>query len=299
MVCRWGKQRPGTLGHHPGHDRLGGGASERRVACEHLVDHRSQGVHVRAGGDLPLAHRLLRAHVLRGAQRHPGFGHPGAARLARRQGDSEVRHQRPAVVQQDVFRLDVPVDDLVAVGVIEGGGHFGRDPHRVGHRELLLPIEPGPEGFSFHEGHHVEEEGVGLARIEEGKNVRVLKVGGELDLGEKALGPDDRGQLRPQQLEGDPAVVPEVMGQIHRGHAAGTDFTLEPVAFGEGRLQPGDELGHFRLDEGLPKDVPDFSIRLERHTQLGLPVLRASEPEIAGRAGTGRVVSVFIRFICG
>jgi hypothetical protein len=36
------------------------------------------------------------------------------------------------------------------------------------------------------------------------------------------------------------------------------------------------------LDEGLPKDVPDFPIRLERHTQLGLPVLRAPEPEIAG-----------------
>ena len=79
----------------------------------------AQGVDVRAGGDLALAHRLLGAHVVRRAERHAGLGHPAPAGLAGRERDAEVGDQGLAVVQQDVLGLDVAVDHAVAVGVVE------------------------------------------------------------------------------------------------------------------------------------------------------------------------------------
>ena len=181
---------------------------------------------------------------MRRAERHAGLGHPVPAGLARRQGDAEVGHQRLAVVQQDVLGLDVAVDHPVPVGVVERGGHLARDPHRLGDGELLLPVEPGPERLALDERHDVEEEAVGLARVEQRQDVRVLEVGGELDLGQEPLGADDGRELGAEQLERDPPVVAEVLGQVDGGHAAGADLALDPVAVGQGELEAALRLGH-------------------------------------------------------
>ena len=100
-------------------------------------------------------------------ERHAGLGHPAPAGLAGREGDAEVGDQGLAVVQQDVLGLDVAVDHAVAVGVVERRGHFGRDPDRVGDRELLLAGEPVAQGLALDVGHDVEEVAVGLARVEQ------------------------------------------------------------------------------------------------------------------------------------
>ena len=176
---------------------------------------------------------------MRRAERHPGLGHPGAAGLARGERDAEVGHQRAAVVQQDVLGLDVAVDHAVPVRVVEGVGHLAGDADRVVHRELLLAVEPVAQRLALDEGHDVEEVAVGLARVEQRKDVRVLQIGGELDLGEEPLGPDDGGQLGPEHLEGDPAVVAEVLGQIDGGHPAGPDLPVEAVAVGQRRSGAG------------------------------------------------------------
>ena len=169
---------------------------------------------------------------MRRAEAHPGLGHPAAAGLARGQRDAEVGDQRLAVVQQDVLGLDVAVDDAVAVGVVERAGDFGGDAHRIGDRELLLPIEPVPKDLALDERHHVEEEGIGRAGVEQRQDVRVLQVGGRLDLAEEPVGADDRGQLRPQDLDRDLAVVLEVLGEVHRRHAA---LRPAPARSGSGR----------------------------------------------------------------
>jgi hypothetical protein len=132
----------------------------------------------------------------------------------------------------------------VAVGVVQGVGHLGGDPDGVGHRQLLLPIEALPERLALDERHHVEQEAVGLARVEQGQDVRVLQVGGELDLGQEALGPDHGCELGAQELQGDPAIVAEIMCQVDGGHAAGADLALDAVAVGQRGLQTAERLGH-------------------------------------------------------
>ena len=57
--------------------------------------------------------------------------------------------------------------------------------------------------LALDERHDVEEAAVRLARVEQREDVRVLEVGGELDLGEEPLGADHGGELGPQDLERD------------------------------------------------------------------------------------------------
>ena len=71
----------------------------------------------------------------------------------------------------------------------------------------------------------------------------MLQVGGRLDLGQEALGADHGGELGPQHLERDLAVVPQVVGEVDRRHAAGAELALEAVAVGQGRLEPASSSG--------------------------------------------------------
>ena len=77
----------------------------------------------------------------------------------------------------------------------------------------------------------------------------MLQVGRRLDLGEEPLGAHDGGQLGLEHLERDLPLVPEVFGQVDRGHAALAELALDAVAALEGRVQAGDGIGHGRPSE--------------------------------------------------
>ena len=127
-------------------------------------------------------------------------------------------------------------------------------------RELLLAVEPVAQRLALDEGHDVEEVAVGLARVEQRQDVRVLEVGRELDLGQEALGADHGGELGAQDLERDAAVVPDVLGEIDRGHAAGADLAVEAVAVRQGGLEPAEQFGHVCFLVGCTKMEP-WSLR--------------------------------------
>ena len=95
-------------------------------------------------------------------------------------------------------------------------------------------MEPVPRRLPLDERHHVEQERVGLPGVVQRQDVRVLQVGGGLDLGEEAVGADHRGELGLEHLESDLPVMAEVLGQVHRGHAALAQLALNAVAVGEG-----------------------------------------------------------------
>ena len=65
----------------------------------------------------------------------------------------------------------------------------------------------------------------------------MLQPGGEADLALEALGPERGGQLGVEHLERHRPVVPEVLGEIDRGHAAAPELALERVAVGQALAQ--------------------------------------------------------------
>jgi hypothetical protein len=91
----------------------------------------------------------------------------------------------------------------------------------------------GPQRFAGDVGHHVEEQAVGRAAVEQRQDVRVLQPGGGLDLGQEPLRAQRRRQLGVEHLDGHLAVVPEIVRQVDRGHAAGAELALDAVAVGE------------------------------------------------------------------
>ena len=56
------------------------------------------------------------------------------------------------------------------------------------------------------------------------------EAGGEPDLPDEPLGAQRVRQLGMEDLQGDGAVVPEIAGEIDRGHAAAAELALEHVA---------------------------------------------------------------------
>jgi hypothetical protein len=63
------------------------------------------------------------------------------------------------------------------------------------------------------------------------------RLGGGLDLLHEAVGAEHGGQLGPEDLEGDLAVVLQVRAEIDGGHAALAELALDAVAVGEGSLE--------------------------------------------------------------
>jgi hypothetical protein len=127
----------------------------------------------------------------------------------------------------------------MSVGVVEGVGGLARDPKRVGDRELPLARQALPQGLAVHERHREPELAVGVARVEHGENVRVLEPGREPDLSEEPLGAERPSELGVQDLEGDGAVVAEVVRAVDRRHAAAAELGVETVAAGEGLRESG------------------------------------------------------------
>ena len=101
---------------------------------------------------------LLRAHVVGRAHTEAGFGKPSTARDAECQCDPEVDHDRFAVLEQDVARFYVTVDDAVFMGVLERTGDLRGESHSLIYRKLLLSVDAVREVLPFDVGHHVEQK---------------------------------------------------------------------------------------------------------------------------------------------
>ena len=145
-------QRRRPLRQDLGHDRLHAASGERRVAGQHLVEHGAQRVHVAPRVDHALAHRLLGTHVLRRPEGEPGLRDAMPARRLHRERDAEIRHDGLAIVQENVLRLDVAMNDVVAVGVVERARDFARDAHGFRNRQLPFASETRAQRLSRHSG---------------------------------------------------------------------------------------------------------------------------------------------------
>jgi hypothetical protein len=112
-------------------------------------------------------------------------------------GDPEIGDDRLALLQKDIFRFDVAVDDAHAVGIGERISCITGDLYCIVDRKRSLAVQAFAEGFPGNERHHIVEDPVGLSGVEDREDVRVDEPGGDLDLAEEAIGPEHHGQLRP------------------------------------------------------------------------------------------------------
>ena len=162
-------------------------------------------------------------------------GHAGAReRLTfdpgRSERDAEVGDDRMPAFEQDVLRLDVPVDHAAAVRVAQGIRHLARDGQGVVQRELLLAVHAGAQGLALHERHHVEEPSARLAGIVQRQDMWMPQVRGGLDLALEALTSQEFRELGAEHLDRDLASMLQVVCAIHRGHAADSQDTVDAVS---------------------------------------------------------------------
>ena len=135
---RNGRHRICQVSRHHCH---GSRCGERRIARQKLIENARKRVHVTAIVDVQVTGHLLRTHVVRCTQRHSSLGEPLTSRRTHRERDPEIRHHRLAFVQQDVLRLDVTVDDVLAMGMVESIRHGFGDCDCLLNADLLLPIQ--------------------------------------------------------------------------------------------------------------------------------------------------------------
>jgi hypothetical protein len=112
-------------------------------------------------------------------------------------GHAEVCHQRiPVAGEENVLRLDVSVDDSVAMGIVERRRDFAGDPKRDFHWQLVLPPQPVPQGLALDIGHGEPQVPGRLARIVDRKDMGMLKAGRQFDLPQEPLGTECRCEVR-------------------------------------------------------------------------------------------------------
>ena len=121
----------------------------------------------------------------------------------------------------------------MAMGVVEGGGHFGREPDRIADRELLLAGQAIAQRFPLDERHHVVGGAVHFAAVDQAEDVGMLQRRDRLDLAQEPRGADDRGELGLQDLDGDLAVVLQVLREIDGGHPARAELALDAITVGQ------------------------------------------------------------------
>ena len=187
---------------------------------------------------------LLRRHVRRRAEQQAGRAERRTVEVValsrsrlQRPRYAEIRHEGiPVTVQQNVFRLDVAMDDAMAMRVRQCAGDIAEYPQRVTERQRLRG-DPGAEALAVHERHGVVEQPCRDTGIVQWKDVRMAQLRGDPDL---ALEPTSipgsgvqGGDVRMDDLQGDRAAVTLLTCQVDGGHAAPAELALDAVAAGQ------------------------------------------------------------------
>jgi len=216
--------------HVCGQHLLGREAAERRMPGQHLVGHNAERVDVRPVIGARVGGRLLRRHVGRSAERHADGGEGGLPRRrAQRFGYAEIGDHGVLPRDQHVVRLDVPVDQSVLVGIGERLRDVEQDAHRFGDRQFALTHELRPQGLAFDQRHRVVEQTLSRSGGEQGDDVRVLQLGGALDLTAEPLHVEPGGEVRGQHLDHDLAIEGDLGGDEDATHPATAELALDAV----------------------------------------------------------------------
>jgi hypothetical protein len=95
------------------------------------------------------------------------------------------------------------VNDAEGVGIGQRGYHISQNSHGLRDGKFALAGDSGAQRFPVHERHNEIGEAFGFTSRKQWDDVRVLQLGGKLDLAPKPLHVHSGGQLRQEHLDYD------------------------------------------------------------------------------------------------
>jgi hypothetical protein len=218
---------------------------------------------------------LLRAHV-RGRADELIVG--ALAKILVATGEPKISDVRlPLVVNQDVFRLDVPVDQSLRVRIVQSLGDDGDKLRRRGRRQAILPSLV-PQIRPLDKLRHDEAQAVLCpSHVMHGNDVGMVQPGEDAGLGQVGLRISD--SLRMRNLDSDAALQVLVIAQVHRGETTAAEDALNsitPDPAGNGDLLEDRRLAIAPGRIGRAPDNPRFrqvgrlELRPERLVRSGI-----------------------------
>ena len=187
---------------------------------------------------------LFRRHVGWRAQDLTGERHAGFS--GEHLGDAKISHLYHSAFQDhDVGRLDVAMDNVVAMGVVERARHLLEDRDDGLDREDAFFVQQLPKRYPVQELHGEVEDAVVFAEVMNGDDVRVGERAGRLRLALKArfviLVFAVGEAFGPHRLDGDLAIDQGIEAFVHYSHRPAPDLPgdLVPACFEhEGSASP-------------------------------------------------------------
>ena len=216
----------------------------RQLPGQRVVEGEPQRVDVRARIAAP-----PREHLRRGVRQGAGQrAAPGDPQLAVELGRPEVGEPGASVgIEQDVLRLDVAMQDAVAVGRGERAGHVAAEADGGVSVEPAALRDPDLQVGAANVFHDDEAPRPVLQEVEHRDDVGVGEAAHRLHLPPHPLARHlRRGRRRHQQLEGHVGVELPVAGQVHDRVAAAAELAPDLVAVPEqGARRQVAGRGHF------------------------------------------------------
>jgi hypothetical protein len=106
----------------------------------------------------------------------------------------------------------------------------------------------------------------GVTGVVDREDVGMLEPGGGADLPEEPLRAQCGAELGVEDLEGDQAIVLEVVGEVDRSHAAPAELALDHIAVAESFSELDGNVGH---DGGLTEGPRNLGQRTVARQPLG------------------------------
>jgi len=209
---------------------------------------------------------LLRGHVGHGAERDAGHGElvlgrrdggrRAVAEPRRELGQAEVQHLDLAPLgQEDVRRLDVAVEDAVAVSPVEGVRHLNADVDDLVNLQRTAG-KAVPERLPLHQLHHDEGASVVFSDVVDGADVPVIERGGGPGLHPE---PVERlliaRELFGHELDGNRPPQPDVLGSVDDAHSASAQLADDSVV----RDRPSDHASAAEMKGSTRPSYPDLA----------------------------------------
>ena len=213
-----------------------------KVAGEQFMKQNPNRVNVRAMTDGLGGSDDFGRGIIRGSENIRAFRDSRANRT----GQPEIADFRLGIlVEQDVRRLDIAVDDAEFVGMGKAAANPGDEADDFGNLNGTA-VGRVIERFARHILHDDIEHAVDVAEVEDADQIGMVEAGHGLGLGlETCVKGGVLAEFLGQDLDGDRAFERFLDGAIDGTHAAGGDQAIEGV-----RWEERCEFGNLRGDEG-------------------------------------------------